>query len=203
MVQYSISGVLEQYFATAMQKQKNNWNIPIYCKWASLLRDIRCSLKKANILLLPPLPYNKGTISGSIDIIRKLADRLELTDDVIRDKVIWIKEDLMTVRNYRRTIYWRQDESLPLDRFHWLELVAELFHLQMNLISILFGKFWGVAKDIVSLNWYSGILKRKHIARQTNNNNFQQTDDFFHVVIKVIIIALCMHVAGCSTINNL
>lgn len=53
------------------------------------------------------------------------------------------------------------------------------------------------------LNWYSGIPKRKYIARQTNNNNFQQTDDFFCVVIKAMVIALCIRIAGCFTINDL
>lgn len=141
MVRYSISEILEQYFATAMQKQKNDCNIPIYSKWASPLPDIRCSLEKANILPLPTLAFNKGTISGSIDIIGELAERLELTNEVVREKIILIKGDLMTVQNCRRAIYRQQDELQPLDKFDWLEPMAGLFHLQMNLLSMLFGKF--------------------------------------------------------------
>ena len=80
-----------------MRKQKNDRNIPIYYKWALPLPDIRCSLEKADILPFPILAYNKGTISGSIDIIHKLADWLELTDDVIRDKIILIKRDLINI----------------------------------------------------------------------------------------------------------
>lgn len=186
-----------------MQKQKNAWNILIYRKWASSLPDIGCNLEKANILPLPTLLYNEDTISGSIDIIRKLADRQELTDDVIKDEIILIKRDLMTVQNCRCAKYRQQDELLSLDRFHWLEPVAGLFHLQMNLISILFGKFWVVVGGVVSLNWYSGIPKRKHITRQTNNNNFQQTDDFFRIVIKAMVVVLYIRVAGCFTINDL
>ena len=98
VVRSNISGVLEQYFATAMRKQKNHRNIPIYRKWASPLADIRCSLEKADILSLPTLAYNEGTISGTIDIIRELTERLELIDEVVRDKSIFIKGDLMTVR---------------------------------------------------------------------------------------------------------
>lgn len=51
--------------------------------------------------------YNIGTISRFINIIRKLADRLELMDDVIKDKIILIKEDLMIVQNYCHVIYWQ------------------------------------------------------------------------------------------------
>ena len=68
---------------------------------------------------------------------------------------------------------------------------------------MLFGKFWGVTGDLGSLNWYSGILKQKHISKKSNKNNFQQTDNFFYIIIKVIVIALCMYNTGCSTINQL
>lgn len=122
---------------------------------------------------------------------------------MIRDKIILMKGDLITIQNCRRAIYWQQDELLSLDRFYWLEPVAGLFILEINLIFMLFGKFCGVASNVVSLNWYSSILKCKHIARQTDNNNFQQTDNFFRVVIEAMVIALCIRVAGCSTINDL
>lgn len=67
---------------------------------------------------------------------------------------------------------------------------------------MLFGKFWGIADDLISLNWYSGILKHKYIARQPNDNNFQQTDDFCNV-IETMVIVLYMRIAGCSIINDL
>lgn len=123
-----------------------------------LLLDIRCNLEKADLLTLPILAYNKGTILGTIDIIQELAERLELTNEVIRDKIIFIKGDLITVQNCCRAIYRRKDKLLLLDRFQWLEPVAGLFHLQMNLLSMLIEKFWDVAGDLISLNWYSGIL---------------------------------------------
>lgn len=80
--------------------------------------------------------------------------------------------------------------------------MAGLFHLQMNLLSILIRKFWAIAGDLVSLNWYSGILKRKHISKKPDNNHFQQMDDFFRVIIETMVIALCMHGARSSTIGK-
>lgn len=52
-----------------MQKQKNGRNIPIYQKWPSPLPDIRCRLEKADILPLPILAMNEGTIPESIDMV--------------------------------------------------------------------------------------------------------------------------------------
>lgn len=68
---------------------------------------------------------------------------------------------------------------------------------------MLFGKFWRIAGNVVSLNCYSGILKRKHINKKPDNNNFYHTDEFFRVMIKFIVVTQCMHEAGCSTIDNL
>ncbi len=109
----------------------------------------------------------------------------------------------MTVRTYRHAIYWRQEEILLLDRFHYLEPMVGLFHLQMNLLSMLFGKFWGVAGNMVSLNCYSGILKKKYIYKKPDNNNFHHTDEFFRVVIEAMVMMLCIYIARCSTIDKL
>lgn len=62
-----------------------------------LLPDIRYRLKKVDSFVLPILVYNENMISRYIDIIRELVDRLELMDDVVRNKIILIKEDLMIV----------------------------------------------------------------------------------------------------------
>lgn len=128
-IRYIISGVLEQYFATTMRKQKNDRNIPIYHKWPSLLPDIKCNPNTADVLLLPTLVANKITISETINIIRELAERLELTDEVVRDKLILIKRDLMTIHNCRYAIFWRQDKLSPLNKYSWLEPMAGLFCL--------------------------------------------------------------------------
>ncbi len=73
----------------------------------------------------------------------------------------------------------------------------------MNLLSILFGKFWGVASNIGFLNHYSGILKRKHIYKKLDNNNFHYIDEFFHIVIEAMVVTLCMYIARYFTIDDL
>lgn len=94
IVWYSISEIFEQYFATAMQKQKNNCNILIYCKWVSPLLDIRYNLKKADCFPLSILMYNKNTILETIDIIRELVEWFKLINKVVKDKIIFIKKEI-------------------------------------------------------------------------------------------------------------
>ena len=155
----AFSGFLNSILPLLCKNKKNDYNILIYHKWALSLLDIRCSLEKANLLLFPILAYNKSIILGIIDIFWELAQWFEITNEVVKNKIIFIIGDLMTIQNYRRTIYRQQDELLSLDRFQWLKPVAGLFHLQMNLFSMLIGKFWVVTGNLVSLNWYSSILK--------------------------------------------
>ncbi len=67
---------------------------------------------------------------------------------------------------------------------------------------MLFDRFWGVAEDIVSLNHYAGILKRKYVTKTADNNHFHHSNDFLRTVMEAMVITLCMHSAGCLTIES-
>ncbi len=69
------------------------------------LLDIKYNPDTANVLPLPTLVTNKIIISEIIDIIQELAKRLELTDKVVKDKLILSKGDLMTIRICQYAIF--------------------------------------------------------------------------------------------------
>lgn len=69
------------------------------------LKEMQCAKDKANILLLPTLPYNESEISETIDILRELIQYLDLDDYVFEDKVGMAKRDWLTIRNITRAIY--------------------------------------------------------------------------------------------------
>lgn len=101
---------------------------------------MHCQTEKADILPLPTLAYDESTISGTLDILRKLTQVLGLSKEVVRNKVIMLKGDLLTVRNATRAIYKRQDEPTTLYQFGWLEPITGLFHLEMNVLKFVFEK---------------------------------------------------------------
>lgn len=107
----------------------------------------------------------------------------------------------MIIKNSRYAIYRYQDEFQLLDKFHQLEPMAGLFHLQINQLFILYNKFWCIVRDIVLLNCFSIILKQKYIIKIANNVNFHHFDNFLYMVIKALTITLCMHVVSCQTID--
>ncbi len=80
--------------------------------------NIRCRNEVADVLLFPTLPYNKGSIVGTIEILREIAERLEFSDEIVRDKVILLKGNLLTVRNCRHAIYRQQGVDQPSFRFY-------------------------------------------------------------------------------------
>lgn len=68
---------------------------------------------------------------------------------------------------------------------------------------MLFDKFWGVASNVVFLNYYNNLLKRKHIFKKPDNNNFHYIDKYFRIVIETMIMILYMHIARWSIIEEL
>ncbi len=94
---YIFSEVLGQYFSKSMYKQKNTQGVSIYRKWETHLLNIRCRNEVAEILPLPTLPYNEGSIAGTIEILREIAERLRLSDEIVRDKVILLKGDFLII----------------------------------------------------------------------------------------------------------
>lgn len=106
--QYIISEVFGQLFFRSMYKQKNNRGTSIYCKLESPLPNIRYRNETADIFLFLMLSFNEKSIAGIINILREIADQLGLSDIIVKDKIILLKWDLMTVRNCRYAIYRRK-----------------------------------------------------------------------------------------------
>lgn len=101
---------------------------------------MHCKIEKVDILLLPTLAYDKSTISGTLDILRKVTQLLGLTNDIVCNKVIILKGDSLTVRYATRAIFRWQDEPTSLHRLNWIESIAGLFYLQMNLLRFMVEK---------------------------------------------------------------
>lgn len=68
---------------------------------------------------------------------------------------------------------------------------------------MLFSKFWGIARNVLIINCYSDILKRKHMCKKLDNNNFYYTDTFFRIIIEAMAVILYIYIAKYSTIDKL
>ncbi|MCJ1269238.1 hypothetical protein MMC22_009128 [Lobaria immixta] len=168
-----------------MRKQKTSRGASIHPKWPSPLPDVQCILETADILPVPTLPFDEGTIVGTTDILRTLIKRAE-HDAAADDKIIMLKGDLLTIRNSTLAIFRREDEYTPFMKFSWLEPIADLFHLHMNFQSMIFEKLWGVPGEVIFLNRLHGILKQKNVDKAAKD--FHHCDDFFRTIIGASLV---------------
>ncbi len=54
---------------------------------------------------LPTLAFNEGTIMGTIDVLQTFAKQLDFSEEMVCNKVIMMRDDLLTIRNVTQTIF--------------------------------------------------------------------------------------------------
>lgn len=144
-MRYILGRTLGKHFGAELKTQKHIRERKLllkYSNWPIPLKSIQCIMWKADIITLLILPLNKASIAEIVNILRWLTECLGPTD-VVEDKVVPIKGDFLTMRPITRAIYRKQDEPNALYKFSWLEPIAGLFHLQINILSLFQISFWG------------------------------------------------------------
>lgn len=68
------------------------------------MKHICWPIKKANVIPFPILPLNKATILETVNILHCLIEYLGLTG-VVKNKIILIKSDYLTIKNVIYAIY--------------------------------------------------------------------------------------------------
>lgn len=140
-----------------MHNQESTQSLSIYWKWETFLPNVRCRNEVADIFPLPTLFFNEKNIASTIKILQEIAKRLKLFDKVVGDKIILSKINLLIIRNCRSVIYWQKGKQLIFFRFHQLELIARLFYLYMNFLSMLLAYF-GVLPEILIYSIICNLL---------------------------------------------
>ncbi|KAA8913110.1 hypothetical protein FN846DRAFT_886795 [Sphaerosporella brunnea] len=199
---YLFGTVLKRHFASAMSKQKDpETRGPRYSVPDPPLAHIRVKQDRARILTFQTLDMDEASISGTIDILKALVQELGIDCEDVLDRKIMLHGDYLTVRNVTRAMFRRSVEPEPLMRFGWVEPIAGLFHLQMNVLKLIFGVFEGEAADPGSLKRFSTILRRKGVSKDIKD--FHACDDFFRMVLEAYILAYYQHYAGLAYANQL
>lgn len=91
-----------------------------------LLKKLWYAIKKADIIFFLILPLNKAFISKIVNILHCFIENLGLVG-IIKDKIIPIKRDYLTIRNVTYIIYQKQNKSNNYFRFSGLNLLQGFF----------------------------------------------------------------------------
>lgn len=66
---------------------------------------MKCSFIKADVVLFPTLAFNKKTIVGTIDVLQTIANQLGLTKEMVSNKMIMMRGNLLKAKNAQQTIF--------------------------------------------------------------------------------------------------
>ncbi len=167
-------------------------------KWQALRQKVQYRIEKVDIIPLPTLPLDETLIAGYINIFQEYLKRLGIEDITILNKLLIFKCDFLIMRNVIRAIYRRQEELRPIKRFQFIEPIAELFHLQINVLKLFLGTTWGKTGNWISLAHFQQALSQKRATRDLKN--FHAFDNFFQTVVTSFALALCMQETSYSEI---
>ena len=137
-------------------------------------------------------------IARTINILKKYLKRLGIKNIAITNKLLIFKGDFLILRNVTRTIYLRQEELYPIEKFQFIKPIAGLFHLQMNVLKLFIDTTWGKKDNQVSLTHFQETLSQKKITQDAKD--FHISDNFFQTVMTGFTLALYMQDILCSEI---
>lgn len=126
--------------------------------------------------------------------------QLSLNKEIVYNKIVIMRDNLFIIKNMTQTIYQHCGKLMKINRFDWFEPTAELFHLQINLLTMFFDKLWGKPRNITSLDQYTKVSKRLKMSKDIKN--FYTCDTFLKHLIDIYVIALIMKESSQKNIDE-
>ena len=196
---YLFGTALGRYFKESMAQKRNSDGSAKYKVDRAPLSEIKARQRRSQIYCMRTFGEDEASIAGTISILKMISEELGLAvgDDGVdlRDKVVMYHGDYLTVRNLRTALHRRRVEVEPAMRFGWVEPVAGLFHLQMNVLKMLMHAFEGEpAGESFRVTRFTRMLRRQGISKDIKD--FHACDEFFRNLGDGYIIAFYMHCAG-------
>lgn len=161
------------------------------------------SVRKSDIYTLPTLDLNEAKIDETITILGVMSQELDLDLNKMHDRLVMVKGDLLTVRNINRALFQRHEALDDSGTFDFVEPVTGLFHLEMNILRLLVGTYWGRSdgKDIASIQRFVRMVSNNRVKK--DGKDFRACDSFMLDVLEAHVLAMVMSAAKVRTIQGL
>jgi hypothetical protein len=192
---------LMRHCGKAMRKQRNDHGNIMHQVEDPPLQHIRAASGKAQIFTLKTFDQDQATVDAAIRNIDNICTELGIGETEIADKVVMFHGDDLTVRDITIAKYLRVRDIGPFEQFTWIEPIAGLFHLQMNVLKMLMHIFEGGIMDPASLQRFRFLFGREGVDKEVKD--FHACDEFFRNVSDAHILALFMHQHGIRTFDDL
>ncbi|KAF8415743.1 hypothetical protein EV426DRAFT_578999 [Tirmania nivea] len=145
-------------------------------------------VQMTDINTLPIIKLNEAVIFDMIQILKLLCEEIGLEfDSTLKEVLIMVKGDWLTVRNIVRAIYERIEELVPVKSFSWIEPVIGLFHLQMNVLHMNMSAHWGRVEDPGLVQRFVVMLGHNRV--DSKAKDFRSSNQLYNELLDAHILA--------------
>ncbi|KFH61866.1 hypothetical protein MVEG_12295 [Podila verticillata NRRL 6337] len=154
---HHLVGVLIRYF--------NGFEL---CKVEPPATTNRLIAKKTKTFTLPAKDSNQATTDGNKDILQSITSHdLQLPNGFFNNgRRLILAGDLLTVDRIKKIMAQRWDDVSIYHKFKWAFPILQLFHLQLNLLSLVLKTHYGDKTVHESLGFNAHLLGRKRISEE-------------------------------------
>ncbi|KAF9275432.1 hypothetical protein BGZ74_004019 [Mortierella antarctica] len=178
---------------------RNHKQFKDYCKPPPKTNNV-LSTAKTTLIPLPTMHFNQATTDGNKDIIIHIVLKVlrlppEYFDHLRR---IIFAGDKLTVNRIRSLQAMNWDEHTVYKKFEWVVPVLQLFHLRMNLVSVILKTHFGDKLVRGSLGYNVHLLGRKRIAE--DKADFHAADEFLRHTFDAMVLSIWEEELDCKNL---
>jgi hypothetical protein len=155
------------------------------------IREIRSlPLEQSVTYPIPAMEIDQSSVEGNLEILKFIiACTLVLPATYFDNgKKIIVGGDQLSVSRVGAVKRCVDDDVTAFDRMEWALPALQLFHLQMNLCSLIVKTYFGESDTPGSLSFYVARLKRKRISEESSS--FHAADELLRNVFDGMILRL-------------
>ncbi|KAG0205006.1 hypothetical protein BGX33_008156, partial [Mortierella sp. NVP41] len=161
------------------------------------IREIRSlPIEQSVTYPIPAMEIDQSSVEGNLEILKFIiACTLVLPATYFDNgKRILVAGDQLTVSRVDTVKRSVDDDVTVFDRMEWALPALQLFHLQMNLCSLILKTYLGESDKPGSLSFYVARLKRKRISE--GSSSFHAADELMRNVFDGMVLRLWQEELG-------
>ncbi|KAF9016871.1 hypothetical protein BGZ52_005527, partial [Haplosporangium bisporale] len=168
------------------------------------IREIRSlPLEQSITYPIPAMEIDQSSVEGNLEILKFIiACTLVLPATYFDNgKRIIVGGDQLSVSRVETVKRCVDDDVTAFDRMEWALPALQLFHLQMNLCSLMVKTYFGESDKPGSLSFYVARLKRKRISE--GSSSFHAADELLRNVFDGMVLRLWKEELGIDSSKTL
>ena len=170
----------------------------------SPIREIRSlPIEQSITYPISAMEIDQSSVEGNLEILRFITARTLVLPATYFDngKKIIVAGDQLTVSRVEAIKRSVDDDVTAFDRMEWALPALQLFHLQMNLCSLILKTYFGESDKPGSLSFYIARLKRKRVSEESSS--YHAANELMRNVFDGMVLRLWQEELGVDSSETL